>query len=303
MPTSRLTVYVYDGTRRLLTGRPILFYIRDGFGRMLVQQKEFPSGQSFDVPFHDNLGDNHTVVVHADGYGTTGFMPVHCAPELPQRLDLMLLPDNPGFTFRPWDEIAASQPLIYGLLTHGAADAAAARDRLDTLKEDSAPALACLLNITTAMAAINLAVDTPLHYFKELIWDETMKEDRFFAWADPALYQQVRLAAQRGLFAPEPGFALFHQGATDSYKQLQFGEANVQLTFHGNDKQPIDGVECIRMECDIDYYKDELAHALLEVVVNGISNSLTDPKQVYMLRWIAGRHAGVSPFEPPYVIE
>jgi hypothetical protein len=57
------------------------------------------------------------------------------------------------------------------------------------------------------------------------------------------------------------------------------------------------------VEPDIDYYKDLLAHALLEVVVNKVSNSLTDPRQVYVLRWIAGRHAGVPNFEPPYTIE
>jgi hypothetical protein len=30
---------------------------------------------------------------------------------------------------------------------------------------------------------------------------------------------------------------------------------------------------------------------------------LTDPRQVYMLRWIAGRRAGMPNFEPPYVLE
>ena len=57
------------------------------------------------------------------------------------------------------------------------------------------------------------------------------------------------------------------------------------------------------IEPDIDYYKDLMAHALLEVVTNKIGNSLTDPRQVYVLRWIAGRHAGVPNFEPPYTIE
>ena len=131
-----------------------------------------------------------------------------------------------------------------------------------------------------------------------------MAQDRFFAYADPALYDQVKLAASHGEFDREAGFAAFHAGATDSYKQVQFGEANVQLTFHANanDTKVIDGVTCIKMEPDIDYYKDLLAHGLLEVVVNGFSHSLTDPRQVYVLRWIAGRHAGVPEFNPPYRI-
>jgi hypothetical protein len=64
----------------------------------------------------------------------------------------------------------------------------------------------------------------------------------------------------------------------------------------------IDMVQCIKMEPDIDYYKDLAAHALLEVFVNGITQTLTNPRQVYVLRWIAGRHAGVPEFNPPYTI-
>jgi hypothetical protein len=135
-----------------------------------------------------------------------------------------------------------------------------------------------------------------------VIWDETMAQDRFYGWADSALYDQVRMAAAQGTFSREAGFAAFHPGATDSYKQIQFGEANVQLTFHANDTKFIDGVNCIKMEPDIDYYKDLAAHTLLEVISNGLSGNLTDPRQVYVLRWIAGRHAGVPEFNPPYVI-
>jgi hypothetical protein len=36
---------------------------------------------------------------------------------------------------------------------------------------------------------------------------------------------------------------------------------------------------------------------------NKLTDSLTDPQQVYVLRWIAGRHAGVPNFEPPYTLE
>jgi hypothetical protein len=129
-----------------------------------------------------------------------------------------------------------------------------------------------------------------------------MQQDRFFAWADSALIEQVRRAAQQGEFTPEIGSAIFHKGATCSFKQVQFGEANLQLTFHEGDKKLVDGKECIKVEPDIDYYKDVAAHALLEVLKNKVRGSLTDPCQVYVLRWIAGRHAGVPEFDPPYTI-
>lgn len=82
---------------------------------------------------------------------------------------------------------------------------------------------------------------------------------------------------------------MFNPGATRSWKQIQFGEANVQLTFHENDKKKTNGVNCVQLEGDIDYYKDLLAHALIELATNTPTHSLTDPRHVYVLRWIAGR--------------
>jgi hypothetical protein len=152
------------------------------------------------------------------------------------------------------------------------------------------------------MSQIQLPDGTPLDYIKELIWDNTMAQDRFFAWADPKLVDQVVQAAHQGAFAPEPGTAIFHTGATSSYKQVQFGEANVQLTFHENDHPATGNTEWIKVEPDIDYYKDLLAHALLEVAANQLTHTLTDPRQVYVLRWIAGRRANIPNFSPPYGI-
>ena len=72
----------------------------------------------------------------------------------------------------------------------------------------------------------------------------------------------------------------------------------MQLTFHENDTETVDGVPCILFEPDIDLYKDLLAHGVLEVA----SGRTTDPVEVYVLRWIAGQQAGVAPFEPPYTV-
>lgn len=184
-----------------------------------------------------------------------------------------------------------------------------AQARYENLMEKDPATLACLWNLMTAMRDIDLPSGTPLTYLKQLIWVDmpdrnifAPKQDRFYAYADKALVNQVQLAAQQNEFAPELDPAAFHKGATSSYKQVQFGEANVQLTFHEGDTQIIDGTECIVVEPDIDYYKDLAAHALLEVIANALSGSLTDPKNVYVLRWIAGRRAGVPEFNPPYTI-
>ena len=129
-----------------------------------------------------------------------------------------------------------------------------------------------------------------------------MRRDRFFAWADPKLIDQIELAKQQTPKTFENAPAFLHPGATRSYKQIQFGEANVQLTFHENNRLDVDGVSCVMVEPDIDYFKDPGAHLLLEVAVNAFG-SITDPRAVYALRWIAGRRAGFPEFDPLYTIQ
>jgi hypothetical protein len=256
------------------------------------------------LPFYNNFGDNYTVVVSAKDYVQAGFFPVKIAPNSLQRVDLMLLPKDGKFNFHDalWSTLKQMHPQLALLLAHGAADDAAAQDRYSQLMENRPASLASFLNLATAMAAIHLPVGTPLDYIKEIIWDDTFAQDRFFGYADKALIDQIKIATQQGEFAPEIDPWLFHPSATSSWKQIEFGEANVQLTFHEGDTKQIDGVDCVKIEPDIDYYKDLGAHFLLEVIVNAVSHTLTDPRQVYVLRWIAGRHAGVADFNPPYTI-
>jgi hypothetical protein len=52
------------------------------------------------------------------------------------------------------------------------------------------------------------------------------------------------------------------------------------------------------IEPDVDYYRDALGHLIL--LPNALPHSLTGPAEVYVLRWIAGRSAGVPEFAPPY---
>jgi hypothetical protein len=230
---------------------------------------------------------------------------VKVTPQLPAVVDLMLLRKDAAFNFQDarWDLLKEDHPKYAALLAAGAGDDPSAQDRYSQLMEDRPAVLACFFNLVSAMSQIHLPIDTPLDYIKELIWDSTMQQDRFFAWADRKMVDQVAAAAAQGGFAPEAGTALFHPGATRSWKQVQFGEANVQLTFHENQTKIVDGTDCVVVEPDIDYFKDVLAHAIVEVATNALTQTLTDPRQVYVLRWIAGRHAGVPNFEPPYFLE
>ncbi len=305
--TGSLMVNVFDGTRQPIgAGAQILLRVIDGNQKQILNQfYTVPNILVEGLPIYNNFGDNYAVWVSADGYVAAGFYPIKMLAGTVQSADVMLLPKNGSFNFpgAAWPTLKQTHPNFAAILAHGAADDNAAQDRYSQLMENEPLSLASFFNLAAAMSAINLPVGTPLDYIKEVIWDNSFAQDRFFGYADPKIIDQIITATVQKEFAPELDPSIFHGTATRSWKQIQFGEANVQLTFHENDPtKQIDGINCVKIEPDIDYYKDLLAHFLLEVAVNGITHSLTDPKQVYVLRWIAGRHAGVLEFNPPYVI-
>jgi hypothetical protein len=302
MSTSKLQLRIFDGSRQPFAAPAnFLITITDGNRNQQVRDY-FPSNDiTFDLPFYDNFGDNYSVIVWADGYQQAGFMPVKLSEQYTRILDIMLIPHDPGFSFvnARWEAVSAKYPFI----AKGVDNATGAK-LYDTLLDQQEKSLACFLNLVEAMAHIQLSQGTPLDYIQQLRWDGDWgpRQDRFFAWCDPALINQLKIATAKGLFSQEINPGLFHAGATSSWKQIQFGEANVQLTFHENDRVMIDGVECILVEPDIDYYKDLGAHAIFEVIPNAITHALTEPTDVYVLRWIAGRQAGVPEFAPLYTI-
>jgi hypothetical protein len=225
-----------------------------------------------------------------------------------QRTDLMLLPKNATFNFAQakWPDVLAKKPKLASIIEASAPPDASTF--YTNLIEMQAPSAACLLNIATAMEQIFLPQGTPLDYIHSLQPND-LHPDRFFCWARPEILDQLQRAVRAGRFTQEPSADLLlhtdpqHGPATSSFKQIQFGEANVQLTFHEQTKEVLDGETYILLEPDIDYYKDPGAHAILEVIPNALTGSLTDPKIVYVLRWMAGQHAGVAEFDPLYTIQ
>lgn len=301
--TGFITLNVFDGTRQLIRqGAEILVTVRDGAQNQLF--RNFVDGPSiqFELPFHNNFADSYAVIAFADGYEQAGFQPVQIGPNAPVQLDLMLLPKAATFHFAKaqWTDVQARLPVLGRILTRSTA---APGDTYGDLMESHPDRLACLLNITAAMQQIALPQGTPLDYFK-ILDIPALAPDRIFGYADAKLVDQVRLAAQHGEFDTEPAVDLkLHGDATSSFKQIQFGEANVQLTFHEKNRRTIDGVDCVYVEPDIDYFKDLAAHALLEVIPSAIAGNVSSPRAVYVLRWIAGRRAGVPEFDPLYTIE
>lgn len=310
--TTKLTVNLFDGTRRPIDpSTEVLVQVFDGDNPSKKIGDSYKKANSVlfpDLPFSDNFADNFRVTAAAKHHYDAGFVPLKMSKDQTRVLNLMLLPKSYEFDFSEadWDALAGKRPELFNFLRGGAADEATAKTRYVQLMTQHAPACAALLNITTALGDIRLPRDTgttALSYFKQLIWDpaspEAPQQDRFFAYATRDLVGQVVAAAEQGDFAPELSPGSMHAGATRSYKQVQFGEANVQLTFHENDPAP-DGL--VKVEPDIDYYKDPVAHALLEFIPNHFTKGKTNPVMAYALRWIASQVQGIAEFDPLYVI-
>jgi hypothetical protein len=306
----RIQLNLFDSTRQPINPE-FKSFVRINNGHHKSVHADYHKGQPpiFEVDFFDNLGDDYSVIVSAKKHHDAGFFPVKVSRDAPRRLALMLLPKKSRYNFAnaQWDRLKKTDPDLIGIISRGLPGEDSARGLYDELldgTERRQDALAAFHNIITALKAIDLPVRKPLDYFKQLIWEkQPPQRDRFFAFADARLVEQIRRAVDDKKWANTPAF--LHPGATSAFKQLQFGEANVQLAFHERpeDAREIDGVKCVKVEADIDYFKDLAAHFLLEVIPNAITNNKTNPKIVYLLRWIAGQRDGMPEFDPPYTIE
>lgn len=306
--TAILSVRIFDGRRGLIdNAKDVFVRILDGNQEQRFAGNLKAAVQGFEVPFFDNAGDNYAVLASKPGYVGAGFHGIKVSKARTEPIDLMLIPVKHRFNFVNcgFDALRATHPLYCDLLSALAPDA---RDRWNAFTADGSadgPIVADALNILTAMREIQLAVGTPLDYLKAIRWDGDfmLQQDRFYVWVDPELVNEVVRAADQKKFTQEFNPGIFHKGATRSYKENLLAEANIQLTFHENTKCTERGFEkCVLMEPDIDYFPDALSHGILEVVPGFFSK--TDPRAVYVMRWISSRRtAGVQEFNPPYTIE
>jgi hypothetical protein len=296
-------IRVFDGTRsRYSDAADLLITAMDGTHRIVHREYHDASEIRLEVRTWDNFRDNYTFVASASGHKQMGIQGVPVKRSMASYVNLILIPSSSSYNFgrARWADVLAQKPDTAAILASGAGSQQAAAARYTDLFENNGNAAACLLNITTAMEQVFLPEGTALSYLTSVEWNQrgsrAMKQDRFYAWARIGLVEQLERASEEGLFMSAP--AVLHPGATRSFKQKEFDQANVQFTLHENDRSE----DNILVELDVDYYRDPAAHLLLEVLVNKFG-SITDPKTVYAMRWVAGLKAGRPAFNPLYTIE
>lgn len=327
---AQILINVFDG-RRLPLPPTVKWMARLSDGRPLSARKTQThaglTGPSklFAVDFFDNFFDDYTVVVSPDGFQDFGWFPVHVHPSEPAIVDVLTLPKegSPHFANSTWSRLLSSRAGFAEFIQRGCENAKAAEEKYGMALEKRPKSLACFLNLATAMSDIQLpSGKTPFGYYWNIAWptgnarsadwlnrlDQVFKQDRFFCYVDANIVADLREAAKIGSFAPEKNPGIFHPDATESYKQTQFDVGNVQLTFHGADTCTLpaqDGtlVKCVKIEADIDYFKDLASHGLLEVIPHTLSGGKTEPTVAFALRWMAGKRSGLPAFNPLYTVE
>lgn len=282
---AHLMINVYDGERQLFPqGTEFLITISD-----LKRGQRFRGtrpGPTFPVnlPFHNDGTDQVNVVAYRDGVGQTALGPVKLRPNAWVTADLMLLPraGELNFAQSTWRTLPEDLRAFFR-----------EEDKYGQLLELKEERLATLLNVVTAAQLIDLDGRSAFSYFEELVWGKLMP-DRFLGWVNRDLVPLL----EKGSFKPSP--AGLHAGATRTFKQTQFPFSNIQFSLHENDHHPT-RADLVLVEFDMDLYQDLLLHGLFEVLPNHVSGGKTDPRMVYMLRWMAGKQQGQD-FVPPYVI-
>ena len=320
MATGEILIDVFSGARQPLdAGVELLVTAMDGQQKTVV--RAFKKGSEIrltNLEVHDNFADRYTVLLAAKAHSDAGFTPVKVVDDAVRHVELMMLRREAAPVFEPFETIEKTRPELHALLCGtNPSDGKASYERW---RNENQLGLACLLNITTALEQMTLApfdglTQKPLASFKALDLESAPApaQDRFFAWVPEQFLKQVAATViadtgkgfTRLVEAPKG----LHPGATVSYKQTDFGEGNVQLTFHEKTRDKTG--KFIKIEADIDYFKDAASHILFEVFPNKLrarvhgkdsSAALTDPKCVYGLRWIAARQRGQE-FNPPYVLQ
>ncbi len=304
-----IEVSLFNGTRQPVEpGFKTHITLTNGHQDIVIREYLTVPSIRYPVSVYDNFGDNYRVNVSAGKHHAAGFFPIRVKPGRVSRVSLILLPKNGRYRFTEWESLDTKiTAFLSGFIGKQRAEDHY-NDLLDgePLRQDI---LASTHNLVAALDSTLLGDQSLFTWFDRMIWPEedrsiALQRDRFFAYASRQLLDDIRRARRYGSWVDAP--VVLHPGATCSFKQTAFQEANLQLTFHENDQQAPS--EMVKVEVDIDYYQDLVAHFLLEILPNTLRRDKSDPRIAGMLRWIASRNyrpsaEGTPEFNPAYIIE
>jgi len=254
-----------------------------------------PAGQLTDSKFQ--------VVLKSRGFKKSSSRWFSLQPGENVNLEMMLMPNKArvDLASADWSQLKQASPAFSNLLLAGSDSEPVAAAHYASVSKNKPAAVAAFFNIATALSEFQIDDgDCLFKQYKRIVWEEKLRPDRFFAYADIRLLEIARAQEQKGKFHRVSIPWLWHHGGGPSFRQTTQSRANFQLTFHMHNRKLIDGVECVMVETDIDYYPNPLEHFFKEVLVNEALRRLTDPAKVFYLRGLEAQKEGLPPVDTPY---
>lgn len=303
---ARLHLHLYDGARNelALMGKPFIAW-RQQFELPNEGKSRFVNANKIVLDLEVTDKGGYAIYVALKGHEDVGLAPVPVHEGQDDVIPLMLVAREPSYQFTDahWNRLPPRSRVRRLLLGLEIGRTQEVGDRYMALMDRNPDAVACFLNIVAALALVPLqalpGLADALDYLVALDW-QNVRRDRFFAYARPELEKALTAG-----FEPSALPGAFHPGAVASFKQTAFHEANLQFTFHGESVASAKHGRLVRVELDMDYYHDLLSHTLLEVIPNSLSfgRRKTDPRRIYVMRWIAGRTASpAQEFAPLFTL-
>src|ERR1700733_6953139 len=104
------------------------------------------------LTFFDNMFDNYSVILSANGYQGAAWKPVYISPAKPAVVDLMLIPKGAHLNFSgaTWQKENSVRPRFAQILSTGINDASTRYANL--MEQSEGLVLGCLLNLLTSMS-------------------------------------------------------------------------------------------------------------------------------------------------------
>jgi hypothetical protein len=301
MPNFNLALNFFNGSRDPLENKRITISVIDGRGKFLGTQQTDTSTITLALPqTGDFITDQYTVNASTKSYRDAGYIGFRPGNNANGSLSLMLVERDARVVFRKPQDWPAAWAAVSNRIGTAFTDFA----------EKSNMSAACLLNLLEAIRLLpggdqlltDVAFHLPLTVATEQSRDKReagILQDRALLFVDPRVKTAVDAMKGHELEdapgsahgKPKPG------ELSSSLKENRFPEANLQFTFFENA-----AAGKVYADIDMDYFRDKFSHGIFEFFPNTFFGSRTDPRKIYVLRWMASKNEQKPDFEPPYVL-
>jgi len=296
-PSAQVTMIICDGLAKPFNA-DVNVTVEDVKSGMHWSSRYSYSGVPIHLPIAISAGEStgglYNIYVRAHGYKTSVSKRVNTQGN-DTVVYAMLVPVHAQLDLQQahWQNLQEEDAELLRLILCGNPGSTDCQADYESMLQKHPDKLAALLNITDALQQTVVGGRPVFSYYQSISLEHGLFRDRFFAYVDRSLVLQLKATKSPELhvggdtvFARLRFFQILHRHATSSFKETELERANLQLSFHENERLTVNGIDCVRVDTDIDYYR-RFAHSFKEVIPNLVLHRRSSPIRVFQLRWQA----------------